>query len=87
MTDRKTARPAGQSEPLSEPLSERELDVLRLLGKNGEAEADRPISLTFKHRLFTQSVDAQVQTDADGRVELGALEDITWIRASEPAGS
>ncbi|HVY62735.1 MAG TPA: hypothetical protein VHF22_13840, partial [Planctomycetota bacterium] len=61
--------------------------AIRLLGKNGEAKPDRPISLTFKHRLFVQTVDALLQTDAEGRVDLGALEDIAWVRASDPEGT
>lgn len=61
--------------------------VLYLLGKNGEAKPDRAIALTLKHRHFCQTVDATVQTDAEGRVDLGALEDVAWIRAGGPEGT
>ncbi len=60
--------------------------VLELLGRTGEAKADRPVSVTIKHREFKDAVHASLKTDAQGRVLLGALADITWITAKGPDG-
>ena len=60
--------------------------VLYLLGKNGEPRADRPITLALKHRDFRERINVVLQTDANGRVELGPLVDIVEIHASGPDG-
>ena len=60
--------------------------VLYLYGKSGEARRHRPISLTLVHRDFTFTVDKQVQSDAHGRVELGALAGIIRIDAQTGDG-
>ncbi len=57
-----------------------------MLGKNGEARGGRPGNFEFKHRLFTQSVHASLQTDEQGRVTLGALGDIDWLSATTTDG-
>jgi hypothetical protein len=61
--------------------------LLFLLGKNGEAKPDRPIAVSLKHRDFCQPVDVTLETDAAGRVDLGALEGIDWFRATGPEGT
>ena len=61
--------------------------VLDVLGKTGEIRADRPVSLALKHRDFTQPVNVSLQTDARGRVALGALEGIERISATGPEGT
>ena len=56
--------------------------ILYQLGKNGEARADKPVLLTLKHRDFLEAVSVTLQTDADGRIDLGALQDIVEIKTS-----
>ncbi|MEW6741411.1 MAG: hypothetical protein AB1486_01525 [Planctomycetota bacterium] len=60
---------------------------LELLGKNGEPRAQRPVALSLKHRDFTDTVDVALQTDERGRIELGSLEGIDWVRCSDPSGT
>jgi len=58
-----------------------------LLGKTGEIKPHRPVYLDVKHRDFRQTVDAALQTDGKGRVALGRLDDIDWVRARGPGGA
>jgi len=60
---------------------------LDVLGKTGEARPDRPISLVLKHRDFKDTVDASVQSGANGTASLGALKDVQWVRATGPEGT
>jgi hypothetical protein len=57
---------------------------LDLLGKTGEAMPDRPVTIDLKHRDFREPVHIILQTNASGRIQLGALTDIEWIRAQGP---
>ncbi|MBC8289694.1 MAG: hypothetical protein H8E37_05190 [Planctomycetes bacterium] len=60
--------------------------VVELLGRTGEPLADRAVSLTLRHRDFTDTVTAQLQTDDQGRVRLGPLKDIVSVQARSPQG-
>ncbi|MFC1705899.1 hypothetical protein ACFL59_03640 [Planctomycetota bacterium] len=60
--------------------------VLYLLGKTGEIKAGKPVNLTLRHRDFRDPARTTVQTDAKGRVELGALKDIDRFEAASPMG-
>ncbi len=60
--------------------------VLDLLGKTGEPKHDRPVNLALKHRDFTDPVNVTLQTDARGRIALGALKDIAQLTATGPEG-
>lgn len=55
--------------------------VLDLLGKNGEGKPDRQVNIELKHRCFIETVRTTLQTDDLGRVHLGKLEGIQWLRA------
>ena len=55
---------------------------LQLLGKTGEAKADRPVALNFKHDEFKEPAHAVLQTGADGKIVLGALPGIRTITAN-----
>ncbi len=57
-----------------------------LRGKNGEPRPGEPLALNFRHRLFRDEVYAELQTDAQGRAHLGALDDIESFRVREPMG-
>ncbi|NQU24829.1 MAG: hypothetical protein HQ567_26400 [Candidatus Nealsonbacteria bacterium] len=58
--------------------------AIDLLGKTGEAKPDRPVQLAVKHRDFRHPVELSLQTDRNGRVTLGALEDVAWVKATGP---
>ena len=60
--------------------------VLDLLGKSGEPLADRAVNVNVWHREFRNNVSFQLQTDADGRIDLGPLTDITRLTANGPSG-
>lgn len=60
--------------------------VLYLLGKSGEPRPGMHINVTLTHRDFTDVFELRLQSDAQGRVELGALADITEVRAANPNG-
>jgi hypothetical protein len=55
---------------------------LDVLGKNGEAVADRAVELRLWHRHFTESLNVTLKTDAQGRISLGKLEGISTVQAS-----
>ncbi len=58
--------------------------AIDLLGKTGESKPDRPVQLVVKHRDFKQPVEVSLQTDAGGRVTLGTLADVAWVKATGP---
>ncbi len=75
--------------PAVEELVVRHVDTgyaLDLLGKNGEAKPARPVHVELKHRAFRDTVHAALQTDASGRIELGPLPGIEWVKAQGPDG-
>jgi hypothetical protein len=53
--------------------------ALEMLGRNGEALSDRPVQLTLMHRDFTKPVIVTLKSDEKGRVELGAMKEITLL--------
>ncbi|MBU4460964.1 MAG: hypothetical protein KJ579_10380, partial [Verrucomicrobia bacterium] len=61
--------------------------LVDLRGKNGEPQPGEPVVLTFKHRWFREEIRAELKTDAQGRVTLGALDGIAWFRARDAAGT
>ncbi|MCE9531461.1 MAG: hypothetical protein K8T89_10125 [Planctomycetes bacterium] len=61
--------------------------TIELLGRSGEAKPDRPIQLAFKHRDFKEQVHTTLKTDAQGRVNLGALLEIVSVTATGPEGT
>ncbi|OVE76015.1 hypothetical protein BVX97_02590 [bacterium E08(2017)] len=58
-----------------------------LLGRNAEVRDGRPVQLELKHRYFTRVRAKSLKTDKKGRVYLGQLKDIAWIRLSGPEGA
>lgn len=60
--------------------------ALDLLGKSGEALVGRPVTLTIKHKDFTQPVTVTLETSEAGRIELGELADIVSVQARSPEG-
>jgi len=55
--------------------------VVELLGRTGEILPDRGVRVTLKHRDFRDTVSKHLESDANGRVMLGALNEIDWIEA------
>ncbi len=51
------------------------------IGRNAEARSERPVSVELKHRDFTETVNVSLKSGPDGRVKLGQLKDIVWVRA------
>jgi hypothetical protein len=56
--------------------------LLQLLGKSGEPRAGRSIPVSLKHAAVGFEVSTTLETDAEGRIELGALEGIERITAT-----
>lgn len=54
-----------------------------VLGKNGEALADVSVMFTFSHQIYTQRQETvSLNTDHEGKINLGLLIDITRVNAS-----
>ncbi len=60
--------------------------VLYLLGRTGEIRSHKAITLELHHHNYTESFHTTVQTDAQGRVELGAMPGVHFLRATSPQG-
>ncbi len=56
--------------------------ALEVRGKTGEPRARQAVSLSLKHREFRRPADATLQTDDQGRIELGALLEIDSLQAT-----
>ena len=57
-----------------------------LLGRNGEPVVGRAVSLRMRMRDFVDAVEASAQTDAKGRIALGALPGVDSLTASVANG-
>ncbi|MEO6593400.1 MAG: hypothetical protein ABIP94_01455 [Planctomycetota bacterium] len=60
--------------------------ALEVRGKNGEPRGGQMLTLQFKHRDYRTEVTTPLQTDANGRIELGPLSDIESL-AFDQAGA
>ncbi len=60
--------------------------VLHLLGKTGEPRGGRAIAIAVKHVAVTFDVATTLETDAQGRVALGALDGVERVTATLPSG-
>lgn len=60
--------------------------ILHVLGKSGEPRPDLAVNLWLHHRDFTDPIEVVVQTDAEGRVELGTLAGIARVAATAAGG-
>lgn len=61
--------------------------VLELRGRTGEPRTSRPVSFSFKHRDFKDSIGVVLKTDPNGRIALGKLDGISAVTASGPEGT
>jgi hypothetical protein len=53
--------------------------VIDLLGRNGEAKANRAVTVRLSHRDFTDTITVSMRSDAAGRVTLGQLPEIERV--------
>lgn len=60
--------------------------AIEVRGKNGEPIQDRACQVQLRHRDYRAPILASLQTDENGRIELGMLPGITELSA-EPAGA
>ncbi|MEO1997134.1 MAG: hypothetical protein ABGZ17_17845 [Planctomycetaceae bacterium] len=60
--------------------------VLDVLGKSGERRPHRPVRVVLKHHDFRAAVNVSLQSDAGGRIQLGAIADIDSISATPGNG-
>lgn len=58
--------------------------IVELLGKSGEPCPDRVVNLELSHRMVVRTIQGSLQTDDQGRMHLGRLEDIESVRLSGP---
>jgi hypothetical protein len=56
--------------------------ALEVRGKTGEPRARQAVQVWLKHREFRRPAEATLQTDGEGRIELGRLPDIVSLQAS-----
>jgi len=54
---------------------------LELLGKTGEVRPNQAVVLTITPSLFSREIVVQLKTDDQGRIELGALKNVTSLGA------
>lgn len=63
--------------------------LLEVRGRNGEPVAGRTVPLRFRHRDFDHPLELRLRTDADGRIDLGPLPDVSEVTTAadwlEPA--
>lgn len=60
--------------------------LFELLGKNGEPLPDQQIVFDFTHRDFNRQEHVPLRTDEKGRVQLGALNELSLVQAHLPNG-
>ena len=61
--------------------------VLRVLGKNGEAQAHIYVKIYIKSKYLKYELSESLETDAEGALSLGDLRDITKIRGEVNMGN
>ena len=61
--------------------------VLEALGKTGEARADQAVHFEIKHSEFRRTVTVSLRSDQRGRIHLGDLADIDWVKATNASGT
>ncbi|GAB4283749.1 MAG: hypothetical protein Kow0029_30070 [Candidatus Rifleibacteriota bacterium] len=57
-----------------------------LLGKTGEPVRNESIQVELKSRYFTRTVYTTMQTDENGSIDLGKLQEIAWVKISTNSG-
>ncbi len=61
---------------------------LEVRGKSGEAQPEQAVHVTLQHESFTDPIEVDFKTDAQGRIRLGALPGVVSVAASSlPKGA
>jgi hypothetical protein len=60
---------------------------VEVLGKTGERRKNQPVRFQFTVAGLKQQVNVDLQSDDKGRIELGSLENVDWLKASVAGGS
>ncbi len=55
---------------------------IELLGRSGESIIDHAVSVSLKHRDFRDRVEVDLQTDRDGKIRLGPLDEVEEVVAT-----
>ncbi|MBT3296661.1 MAG: hypothetical protein HN919_11070 [Verrucomicrobia bacterium] len=58
-----------------------------LLGRNAEPRTGRAVQVQLKHRDFKRVMHVSLKSDGRGRCQLGALQDIDWVKVAGPEGT
>ncbi|KAI8343507.1 hypothetical protein BC941DRAFT_95479 [Chlamydoabsidia padenii] len=58
--------------------------LLHVIGKNGEPHKDHALALSFKHTLTHKSIDITMQSDNNGYITLGTLDNVESISINKP---
>jgi hypothetical protein len=58
--------------------------ALEVRGKNGEVKAGQTLQLRLQHRDYRDAIELPLQTDAAGRIDLGALAGIVTVDIQQP---
>ena len=61
--------------------------VLEIRGKSGEARSGQAVRVVLRHKDFKDTLSKDLQSDKNGRIELGELVDIAQLEATVAAGS
>ncbi|MGR3319761.1 MAG: hypothetical protein ACUZ8O_14945 [Candidatus Anammoxibacter sp.] len=56
--------------------------IIDLIGKNGEEYSGMPVTIELKHKHFRNNISQLMQTNKQGRINIGKLKDITYVTAS-----
>ncbi|KAI9028235.1 hypothetical protein CLU79DRAFT_738363 [Phycomyces nitens] len=65
-------------------INDRNEYYISVLGKNGEPHKNKEFNIEFEHNMISSSITTQLQTDEQGLIHLGLLEDINSISVSSP---
>ncbi len=60
--------------------------LIETIGRNGESLADHSVHLEFTNENFTKTIRANLQSDVNGKINLGELKDIKQIKVSDSTG-
>ena len=55
---------------------------LFVLGKNGEPKTNVTVALSFQNKYLNRRINQSLQTDANGKLSLGKLEEVTFVEAN-----
>ncbi len=60
--------------------------AVEVLGRNGETVANHSLNFGFEHKQFSKGIKVNLQSDANGRINLGKLDQIKEVRVHDGNG-